>query len=201
MSQSTAQVKLDFDRMTESGLKPLIKKFESHKLKVVSVDANNRAKRESGFLVKTAVLEFESGQKVTVRVKADGTVFQVKINARVLPIRHVDNMKLAIIEIVDALNDNEKSFAKARERRELAKKLNIDRPEPIRTTRKENIEKTEARIAELEAERDSIQEKIDNSSLTDKNNQLGELTAELETLQERGKALETELKTLKAEAA
>jgi uncharacterized protein (DUF3084 family) len=198
MSQSTRQVKLNFDRMTESGLKPLTKKLEGHGLKITDIKATNRPKRESGFLTKAAMFEFDTGQKLMVRVKADGTVFQVKLNNRVIPIRHVDDMGKAVKEIVDAVQDNARAFVKARERRLAKKKLQIDKPAPIRTTRKEKIEQQEAALKELQSEADGIQERISatTTTLSEKTGRVEELQAELQTLQERGTTLEQQLKEM-----
>ena len=97
MAAPSKQVRLPFEKLTEQNLRPIIKKMEKWGLKVASVDVPNCACRESGFLLKDVTFIFEDGQKMLVRVKSDGTVFQVKLNKKVVPIRHVDDMDKAII--------------------------------------------------------------------------------------------------------
>lgn len=195
------QVKINFNKMTKAGMKSVIAKFEKKGMKVADVDAPNRAKRESGFLVKAAKLIFESGQILLVRVKADGTVFQVKLNARVLPMKYVDNMDKVIDEIIDHVRDNEAKYIKAKQKRLSKKKLNLGKQPKVSTSRKQKIEQAESRVAELTAESESLQQSVDagQGAIEGKTGQLEELAAKLETLQERGKDLETELNGLKAE--
>lgn len=149
MPPATKQVRFPFDKLTESTLKPLLKKFEKHRCNVTSVNAPNKAKRESGFLIKFFELTFEDGQIMTVRIKADGTVFQVKLNKRVMPIKNVDDMDKAIIEMVDYVQDNAKAYERAKAQRERRKILP---PKPsIVTSRREKIDKAKATLGELNA--------------------------------------------------
>ncbi len=148
MAAPTKQVRLPFDQLTESGLKPTIKKMEKWGLKVSSVDAPNRARRESGFLLKDATFTFEDGQKMLVRVKADGTVFQVKLNNKVVPIKHVDDMDKAIVEMVDYVQANAKAYQRAKLQREKRRRLNIEPPAVV-TNRQEKIERAKAQLTEL----------------------------------------------------
>ena len=139
MSQKSSQLAIPFDKLTEANLKPILKKFEKMGCPVAKVDAPNQAKRESGMLVKNFTLTFEDGQNLLVRVKAGGTIFQVKLNNKVIPIKHVDDMDKAIGEIYDHVFYNAKAFERAKMQRERKK---IKPPVPaITTTRKEKINK------------------------------------------------------------
>lgn len=148
MAAQTKQVRLPFDKLTEAGLKPILTKMKKWGLDVASVDAPNRAKRESGMLLKDATFNFEDGQKMLVRVKSDGTVFQVKLNNKVVPIKHVDDMDKAIVEMVDYVQANAKAYERAKLQREKRRKLNLE-PPPVTTTRAEKIERAKAQLEEL----------------------------------------------------
>lgn len=197
------QVTLNYDKMTKTGLKSLVRKFAKHKLTVVDIEATNRPKRQSGYQIKDAVFVFDSGQRLLVRVKAGGTVFQVKLNNKVIPIKHVDDLDKAMIEVVDAVQQNEKKYLAAKKKRE--EKLKEGKvPTPrIRVTRKEQLEQTEARVKELTDQQEAFQTQI--SALTtdtvQKDNTLADLNAELSSLQERGQELKAELEALQQEAA
>ncbi len=196
------QININFNRVTEQGLKPIINKFGKKGMAIASVEATNSPKRESGFLTKSAIINFETGQKLLIRIKQDGTIFQVKLNGTVLPVKNVDNLDKAIDEVIDHVKSNETRYLKAKQKRLEKQKIKIDQPK-ARTTRKQELDIAESRIAELETERDGLQTQINTlqEGVNTKTGQLDELTSKLEDLKERGEELQTELDELKAEAA
>lgn len=195
------QVQINFKNITKTGLKSIIAKFEKKGMPIDGVEANNIARRQSGFLVKDASLFFESGQKLVIRVKADGVIFQVKLNNKVLPIKNVDNMSKAVDEVIQHVKENEKRYLKAKEKRLLKKKLNLNKKPKVITTRRQKIDKAEGRVAELQAESEDLQQKIETNQKTveTKKGFLDNLSDKLLSLQERGKELLTELNSVKAE--
>ncbi len=201
MAMPSKQVKLDFDKMTEAGLKPLAKKFEKWGLSVKKIDATNKAKRESGYMLKDAMFNFSDGQQMLVRVKQDGTVFQVKLNKKVVPIKNVADMDKAVIEMVDYIQDNAKAYEKAKIQREKRKKLNIPIP-AVRTTRQERLEKTQAALTEVQGSVENLQKQAADiaSASAEKTNALSEVKAALQSEKERTAQLEAELKTLQEAA-
>lgn len=197
MPPATKQVRLPFDKLTESGLKPIVKKFEKWGLKVVSIDSTNRPKRESGMLLKDSAFIFDDGQKMLVRVKSDGTVFQVKLNNKVVPMKNVGDMDKAIIEMVDYVQENAKAYERAKVQREKRKKLNIQPPRVV-TTRQEKIAAAKQSLSELSSVNNELEKQNDelNVSLAGKQAQWDSLHKELE--QEMGitKKLEREIVSL-----
>ena len=202
MAGPTKQVVLDFQKMTKSGLLPLAKKFQRYKLEVSDIEATNKPKRDSGQQIKEATFIFSTGQKLLVKVKNDGTVFQVKLNNKVLPIKHVDDMDKAIIEIVDHIDANAKTYLKAQERRAAKAATGEVGKHPVRTSRAEQIDKFTARVTELQAEQENMQASNGKASgeLEQLIATLEDLQAELAELQARGEELETELESLKEAA-
>lgn len=199
---ATKQVVLNFDKMTESGLMPIAKKFARWKFEVSKIESTNKPKRESGQQIKSAMFIFKSGQKLEVKVNTSGTVFQIKLNGKVLPIKHVDDMDKAIIEIVDYVQGAEKQYLKAQERR--AAKLAAGEKKPaVKTTRMEQVDNFTAQVEELQAENENLSKQASDSTseLDIIRQQLADLTAELEQLISRGDELETELETLQKEVA
>lgn len=137
MPPQSNQLTLPFDKLTEKNLQSIVKKFKKAGYTVTAIDAPNVAKRESGFLIKNFTLTFEDGQQIQVRVKADGTIFQVKLNRKVVPVRNVDNMDKAVVEMADYMYYNAKAFARAKAQRE-RRKLNPPKPS-VTTTRAEKL--------------------------------------------------------------
>lgn len=191
MAAPSKQVRLPFDKLTESNLKPIIRKMEKWGLEVDSVDAPNRAKRESGFLLKDFTITFADGQKMLVRVKSDGTVFQVKLNKKVVPIKHVDNMDKAIGEMVDYVQENAKAYERAKLQRERRRKLHID-PPPVITNRREKIERAKGQLAELTTATEGLQAQISETegTIQTKQNELDKAEAALKV--EQGKTTDLE---------
>lgn len=187
MPPKSAQITLDFDKLTEKGLQPLLKK---HGYEVAKVEATNKGKRESGFLIKNFTLNFEDGQQILVRVKAGGTIFQVKLNNRVVPVKHVDDMDKAIIEIIDYLHANAKAFARAKAQRERRK---LKPPAPaITTTRKEKLEKAKADLAMVSQNNADIEKQLAESNATIDDNKGKLEAAERALAQERAKTASLE---------
>ena len=196
----SAQVKLNFDKLDENGLQPIIKKFAQHGYKIVNVDANNRSKRESGFAIKQFALTFEDGQKMLVRIKGDGTVFQVKLNSRVVPIKHIDDVDKAIIEMCNYLYDNAKTYANAKKQRERQKKIGVERPRAVLTNEEriagyqEKLESFNAGIADIKTEIEALK-----SSTETKNNDLTQARKDLKAEFQRTDYLKAEIKRVQEE--
>lgn len=190
------QVKLDFDNLTKNGLKSLIKIFEKKKCPVTDIDAPNKGKRESGIMTKTFTLTFEDEQKLQVRVKADGTVYQVRLNNKVLPIKHVDDIDKAVGEMIDHVQANAKAYARAKIQRE---KRKIRPPKPsVTTTRKEKLAKAQEELNQLNASNTALEQQQAelNASMGGKNSQLEQVLRDLDAEKQKTVQLEAELAAL-----
>lgn len=190
MPPKSSQLTLDFEKLTEKTLQPVLKKFQKAGYPVVKVDAPNKAKRESGFLIKNFTLTFEDEQQILVRIKAGGTIFQVKLNNRVVPIKHVDDMEKAISEIANYLYDNAKAFARAKAQRERRK---IKPPAPaITTTRKEKLEKTKADLEEISQNNADLEKQLAETTALNSGNQTKLEDAERALASERARTSDLE---------
>lgn len=195
-------VDIDFDHFDENGLKPIIKEFEKVDLPVSRVEATNKPKRESGFLCKSATLFFESGQKLFMKAKANGSIFQVKLNNKAIPIKHVDDVPKAVKEVVAFVKKNEKRYLKNQRKQLAKKKLKIRKPTPVRTSVKKqteeltaSLEELSADVAELETQKATLDE-----SLTDKRATVEDLRTQLDTETAKTEELQAELDRLKEAA-
>lgn len=173
-------VTFDFDNFDEKGLQPAVKQFESAGLPVVDIQASNRSRRMSGFATKSASFYFEDGQSITLRVKGDGDVFQVKLNSRVIPIQQVDSMKGAIQEMVRMASANAPAWKKAQRRKQQRVKVNPKDLKAKRLPRGKRIEALETEVAELQETRTGLEQ--ENQTLQDT---LSERQATLSTLQQQ----------------
>lgn len=173
-------VTFDFDNFDEKGLQPVVKQFEQAGLPVVDIKATNRSRRMSGFATKTATFYFEDGQSITLRIKGDGDVFQVKLNSRVIPIQQVDDMKGAVQEMARMANANAPAWKKAQRRKQQRAKVNPKDLKAKRLPRGKRIEALETEVAELKETRTGLEQ--ENQTLQDT---LRERQSTLDTLQQQ----------------
>ena len=174
------QIKLDFENLTKAGLKKLLKVFEKQQCPVASVDAPNKSKRESGMLTKSFTLTFEDGQNLQIRVKADGTVYQVRLNNKVMPIKHVDDLDKAVTEMIDYVQDNAKAYERAKIQRE-KRKIRVPKP-AVLTSRKEKIAQAKEELDQLDASNTALeQQKAElDAAMSDKSGQLERVMRDLD---------------------
>jgi len=185
-------IKIDFDKFNEIGLKPIVTAFEKAGLPVASVDGTNIPKRESGFQCKSATITFKSEQKLFVKAKANGSIFQVKLNNKVIPIKYVDDLDKAVKEVIAFVEKNEVAFLTRKQKALEKLKIKVPTIKSVRTSVvKQTEELTSAletlqeAIAAAEAEKDGINEALADKRATaeDLKKQLDAETAKTETLQ------------------
>lgn len=192
-------IDINFDKFNKTGLKQVLDKFEKASLPVAGVDADNKAKRESGFQVKTAIINFESGQKLQVKAKAGGSIFQVKLNGKVLAIKHVDDLDKAIQEVIEYVKANEPNYKKQRGKQLARQKVNVPKIKPVSASVAEQITQFQATIDETTAANGSLTDQIAEleTSRTEKGNQVTALEGELDDLIAAGEILQAEYGRLK----
>ncbi|MBQ3172549.1 MAG: hypothetical protein IJB53_11690 [Mailhella sp.] len=190
------QIKLDFENLTKAGLKNLLKVFEKQQCPVASVDAPNKSKRESGMLTKSFTLTFEDGQNLQIRVKADGTVYQVRLNNKVMPIKHVDDLDKAVTEMIDYVQDNAKAYERAKIQRE-KRKIRVPKP-AVLTSRKEKIAQAKEELDQLDASNTALeQQKAElDAAMSDKSGQLERVMRDLDAEKAKTEKLEATLAAL-----
>ncbi len=196
-------IHIDFDKFNKVGLKPILEKFEKEGLPVAGVEADNKAKRESGFQVKSATINFESGQKLLVKTKAGGSIFQVKLNNKVLAIKNVDDLDKAIQEVIDYAKENEKNYQKQREKQLARQKVNVPKITPANASVAEQITQYQATLDETRAADEDLSTQVTDVENTnaEKGSTVSVLENELNGLVAAGEALQNEYDQLKEVAA
>jgi len=191
---------INFDKFDKAGLKPVLKKFEKAGLVVDDVEATNKPKRESGFLIKTAVMVFASGQKLTVKAKAGGGIFQVKLNSKVLPVKAVDDMDKAIDEVITHVKANEGNYLKQKEK--AAARVKVPRIKNVNTSVAAQIDTVTASIEQLRGANENAQTEATAAAenMTQLTGQLSALETELATEKQRTESLQLEIDTLEGGA-
>lgn len=77
-----------------------------------AVEIDPTIRRSSGIPYREVLVLMKDGQRVILRVKAPGDVFQVTVNGRQIAIKNQDDHQAAIREIVDVLNSGRAKFQK-----------------------------------------------------------------------------------------
>ncbi|CCO46645.1 Hdf [Vibrio nigripulchritudo SOn1] len=193
----------DYSQFNEKGLKKVIDEFKRQSLQVTSVEADNKTKRQSGVQTKKAIFHFADGQKLMLQATAQGAIFQVRLNTRVIPIKHVDDLKKAIAEIAGYLRANSKQFQQALKKRiARASSASKDSSSRAKTSLKAQIalassdkQELEDSVAEKTRQKNALEEKLSEQEQS-KNN----LGAQIEQEYSISEQLEAELKQLEESA-
>lgn len=191
-------MKISFVNFNERGLKPLVAELEKHDQAVASIKATNLPKREDGFQIKSAMLTFESGQKIEIKIKANGSIFQVRLNGKVIPVKNSEdidepaNLKKAVKEISDRIAQNEPAYMKQREAR--LKKVKSPGPRVSTSISKRLADQKEA-FETLKENGAVLDERLsaEKVGMEAKQNELEKIKSELNQEMQRGDTLRAEI--------
>ena len=193
-------ITIDFDNYNERGFKAISTMFARSGLKVEQVEATNRARRESGFLVKAITYTFETGQKLVMKAKAKGSFYQIRLNNKVLPIKNVDNLTKTLKEIIAHVKGTEEAFLKAKKiKEEKAKIPTVPKVKRVNVGVKNQIEALQAQQEAIRETNAAMQAELSEAEtgVTSLINAETELVAKLEALRAEGEILATELDELR----
>lgn len=193
-------ITFDYAQMNKKGLKDVVKWFEKQALPVAEVRGNNVPKRENGFQIKQAEIEFESGQVLVVKAKANvPAFFQVKLNGKVLAIRDYKQLDNELREIANFVKENEPKYSKNQEKAAAKAKIKVDVPKPVVTTTAEQAEAYKASLAELQGQSESLGNQITEitAQVNLKAGQLADLQGKLDAEKATTDELEAQLEKAK----
>lgn len=194
-------ITIDFEQFTEKrGLKDVVRWLNQQSLPVKEVRGNNLPKRENGFQVKTADIEFESGQILTVKAKVGAEAFfQCKLNGKVLAIRDYKNLDNEMRELANYVKENEPKYAKNQEKALARVKVKVAMPKAVNSTVSEQTDALQAGISDLQGQNEAVTNQLTETtaqvnlkvnSLTDLQSKLDAekaTTADLEAALEKAK--------------
>ncbi len=151
--------KWDYDQFNETGLEPLVKALKRHKIGVIGVEGSNKPTRASGVQTKKALIILRNGQTIMLQVTAQGAVFQVRLNNRVVPLRAKGDITSIAKELAAMVRKNQPKFdeklAKLAEKQEKT----TSTPRKRALTVRKRLEDLTASIAPLLARKEELVEK------------------------------------------
>lgn len=113
-------------------------------LTVIDVAGGGKMQRLAGISFREVVLTFADSQKLTLRVKATGDVYEVRINGKVVPVREQTDPAKAVAELVKMLDAGRARFQKR------MAALQMRPPEGVRTAAPKLKDRLVAQIAEVD---------------------------------------------------
>lgn len=135
----------DLGTKKDKTMKELSKIFAQAGTPVVDVAIDEKIKRVAGVSTRNITLTFADSQTITLSVKQSGDIYEVKVNNKVLPIKHQDNHKKAVIEMINALDAGRTKFQAA-----LARTV-VTLPKSVKTAAPKMVDALKAELAEKQA--------------------------------------------------
>lgn len=150
---------------TDPGVKKAVAQFKRAGSEVVQTDAMTGLKRSSGVSYRELYLTFADSQRVVLRIKQTGDIFQVLLNNALLPIKAQDDHVAAIAEIAAAMDKGRTQF----QRRLAAAKVKLPagirtaapRMEQVLTQKRDDLK---AAIAETREQTEALRAAADTSA-------------------------------------
>lgn len=102
----------NFDKLTEKdpGVNRATQQFHRAGASVVQADPGSGVKRTSGVSYRELSLTFADSQRVVLRIKQSGDIYQVALNGNIIPIKNQDDHAAAIAEITKVMDASRVKF-------------------------------------------------------------------------------------------
>lgn len=194
-------VLLDFNQLTENGLKPLVKAINSAGANVVKVIPAGTSRKKDGIAIKTFSLVAEDEQVMQVQVNDTGDISGVLINGKNAPFQHTDNLAQVGQQLSKIFTTGATAFEKALARkltRQAAKAAGgtaggknqpaVRSNAQLYADAKTKRDQAKADISKAQAEMEEVQKSVNGN-----NSQISALTQSLATEKSQGQQLQAEI--------
>lgn len=190
-------VVVDFDNVTERGLKKLTDALKRSGAPVADIEASNRKIRKDTLYVKRAKLFFENGQQVTLFIGDQGDIYQLVINGKKHPLPNAKNERQFARDLANILGRTQAAFDKS-QLRKAAKPKNTSQTKPVSRSLKKRAEEARSHIATLTASKQEMESTLatKQASLSTAQDQERQLKALLETEKQETADLKQQLNEL-----
>jgi hypothetical protein len=195
-------INVAFDQFDKRGLKSVLDAFKKANMGVAATVADNKPKREAGYQVKTATLTLDSGQVVVLKIKAEGSLYQAKLNGKVLAIKKYHDPNDFIKEVIAYAKENEGGYAKSKEKAALrATKIKVPTLAAVSIPLAQQVEALNSSLTEITAQNEDLNKQLFEltAPLEAKRTALAELNKELADEKARTETLQSEIDALEAQ--
>lgn len=138
----------------ERAMRKVTALFTRAGLDIVSVGSNGKTARIAGVSYREVIYSFADSQTLSLRVKATGDVYEVRVNGKVVPIQEQDDPAKAVAELVSMLDKS-----RARHQKRMAA-LKMAPPEGAKTAAPTMKAKLVQQIAEVDAEIEAAKQEL-----------------------------------------
>lgn len=154
--QSQGYVVVDFNDVTERGLKSLITELKRAGEPVNDVQADNKARRKDMQQVKQAKFYFENGQSMTLFIGSEGDVYQLQLNSTKQPLPDATSDRELARDMASMLKRNQAKFDK-----QLARKANkaikdTSNSKPLTRSVSKRLEEAKSSISTLQENQQAV---------------------------------------------
>ncbi|EJL6751480.1 hypothetical protein NMS21_004241 [Vibrio alginolyticus] len=189
--QSQGYVVVDFNDVTERGLKSLITELKRAGEPVNDVQADNKARRKDMQQVKQAKFYFENGQSMTLFIGSEGDVYQLQLNSTKQPLPDATSDRELARDMANMLKRNQAKFDK-----QLARKANkaikdTSNSKPLTRSVSKRLEEAKSSISALQENQQAVV-----TSLNEASKQSASMDEEIARLSETLAAEKTETQEL-----
>lgn len=151
------KIVLDFDALATNAanaMRRFTALFQRAGLPVLDVASDGKTRRVASISYREVSLSFADSQKLLLRVKATGDVYQLLVNGKVTPVKEQDDPTKAVAELVGILDKGRARFQKR-----LAA-MAMKPPEGAKTAAPKLRETLVKQIAEVDAQIESATEEL-----------------------------------------
>lgn len=113
---------------------------------VIETQSDGRTRRIAGVSFREVTFTFADSQKLALRVKATGDIYEVRVNGKVTPVKEQDDFTKAVAELAMLMDKGRAKFQKR-----LAA-LQMKPPEGMRTAAPQLLKTLQAQVAQLDEE-------------------------------------------------
>ncbi|EBZ5074366.1 odaE [Salmonella enterica] len=154
---------VNFDQVTEKGLKPFLDALKKAGLTVENVAASNRVTKKNGLNVKTAILRFEDGQELQTEINDSGDFSGFKLNGKPIPAVHADTLSKIADSLATTVKQNAKKFSESLARK--AKRvIDISSTKPAVKSNVQRLKEAKDRRDKLNKNVQTLQETVNTAT-------------------------------------
>ena len=141
-------------RNAEAAAKRLKPLFVRAGLSPIGTETDGKVRRTAGITWRELVFTFADSQKLALRVKATGDVYEVLLNGKKVPVKEQDDPAKGVAELVRMLDTNRARFQKR------MAAMQMKPPEGIKTAAPKLKQALQTQIAELDQAIEAAKEEL-----------------------------------------
>lgn len=193
--QNHGYVVVDYDNVTERGLKSLVDALKRAGEPVTDIQADNKPKRKDSQRVKQAKFFFENGQTMTLFIGSEGDIYQLQLNSTKQPLPDATSERELAKDMANMLNRNQAKFDKQQARKANKAVKDTSTSKPLTRSVSKRLDEAKASLSALQENQSAITSSLDaaNTQGASMDSEIERLTAELAAEKAETKDLEKQI--------